>query len=256
MARTMSVAGQLMRADARALVGAESDLAVLLGTWVNAKKDTEHVARVTLAAEDGQLLVRLFGSAAGELVDWGETEATPYMFTGTAEVAGFHARYQLDAMRIEIAANVKQGILVIQTYTEFLDGSGRLCQFSREFFYRSTADTYGGEVPAGTRFLLGDWVNTMPDTQWVKEFTLAEGTDGFRLRIRGAGDPADWGEVEADTYLDKAGDPAFHARYDLDTRHVELAGNTGKNIIILEAFVRFAGGDRPNAFSREFFVPR
>lgn len=256
MARAMSVAGQMMRADARAVVGAEADLAALLGTWVNAKKNTEHIARVVLAAEDGQLLVRLFGSSADELVDWDETEATPYMFSGTAEVAGFHARYQLDAMRVEIAANVKQGILVIQTYTEFDDDSGRLSQFSREFFYRSTVDTYGGEVPTGTRFLLGDWVNTMPDTQWVKGFTLTEGGDGYRLRIQGAGEPADWGEADAHTYLDKAGDPAFHARYDLDTMHVDLAGNIGKNIIILEAFVRFTEGGRPNAFSREFFVPR
>lgn len=256
MARAMSVAGQTMRADARAVVGAEADRASLLGTWINAKKNTEHIAKAVLTARDGELLVRLYGSSADELVDWGEAEAMPYMFSGTTEVAGFHARYELDAVRIEIAANVKQGILVIQTYTEFLDDSGRLSQFSREFFYQSTVDTYGGDVAIGTRFLLGDWVNTLATTEWIKGFTLADNGDGFRLRIQGAGEPADWGEVEAATYLDKAGDPAFHAVYDLGPMRAELAGNTGKNIIILEAFVRFTDGGKPNAFSREFFVPR
>jgi hypothetical protein len=254
---TTGVAGQTMRADAKALVGARADVTPLLGTWVNAKRDTDHVARVVVTERDDALLVRLFGSSADELVDWGETEATPFAFTGTTEVAGFHARYELGAARVEIAANEKMGILVIQTYTSFKDGSGRLSQFSREFFYRSTTEPVGGEVPAGVRFMVGDWVNTHPTTEWIRGFTLADNGGTFTLRIEGASEPTDWGEVEVTTYLDKAGEPAFHAAYELGPVEAFLAANTGKSIIIIAAFLQFAqGSESTNFFCREFFVPR
>lgn len=230
-----------MRADASALVGAKADVSPLLGTWVNAKRNTEHITRAVVTEQDGGLSVRLHGTS-----DWGEAEAVPYVFPGTTDVAGFHARYT----HTEIAANVKLGILVIQTYTSFEDD--RLSQFSREFFYRSTVELSTGEVPTGVRFLAGDWVNTNTDTRWISGFTIA----GRTLHVLGANEPTDWGRTEITTYLDGAGEPAFRADYDLGTFEALLAGNTGKNIIIIAAFFTFKGGESPNAFSREFFVPR
>ena len=76
------------------------------------------------------------------------------------------------------------------------------------------------------------------------------------MRVLGTNEPTDWGEVEVTTYLDGAGDPAFHARYDLGTIEAELAGNTGKSIIIIAAYFRLKGGESANTFCREFFVPR
>jgi hypothetical protein len=256
MMKTSHPAAQTMRADAKAMVGAKADVAALLGTWVNAKRNTDHVARVVMTERDGALRVRLYGASADDLVDWGEAEAVPYAFTGTTEVAGFHARYELGATRIEIAANVKLGILVIQTYTSFEDETDRLSQFSREFFYRSTSQPAVGEVRTGVRFLAGDWVNTNPATKWIKGFTLAGDGDALTLRVQGAGEPADWGESEVTTYLDNAGEPAFRAGYDLGPVEALLAGNTGKNIIIIAAFFRFKGNEPANSFCREFFVPR
>jgi hypothetical protein len=256
MGQAVSTAGQTMRADAKAMAGAKPGVAPLLGTWVNAKRNTDHVAKVVVTERDGALLVRLYGSSADHLIDWGEAEAIPYAFTGTTEVAGFHARYELGATRIEIAANVKLGILVIQTYTSFTDESDRLSQFSREFFYRSTTEPVGGEVPAGVRFMVGDWVNTHPTTEWIKGFTLADNGGTVTLRVESASEPTDWGEVEVTTYLDKAGEPAFHAAYDLGPVEAFLAGNTGKSIIIIAAFFRFKDNEPANSFCREFFVPR
>lgn len=256
MTKTSDVAEQTMRADAKAMAGAKTGVAALLGTWVNAKRNTDHVAKVVVTERDGALFVRLYGSSAGEPVDWGEVEAIPYAFTGTTEVAGFHARYELGVTHIEIAANVKLGILVIQTYTSFMDESGRLSQFSREFFYRPAGEPAGGEVRTGVRFLAGDWVNTNQDTKWIKGFTLAGDGNAFTLDVLGATDPVDWGETEVTTYLDGAGEPAFRAEYDLGPVAALLAGNTGKNIIIIAAFFRFKGNESANTFCREFFVPR
>jgi hypothetical protein len=234
-----------MRADTKALTGASPEVAPLLGTWINAKRDTDHVVKVKVSEEDGTLRVRLHGSS-----DWGETEATPYAFTGTTDVAGFHARYGFDKIQVEIAANVKLGILVIQTYTTFEDD--RVSQFSREFFYRSTSEPPAGEVAKGIRFLSGAWVNTNHDTKWIKSFTIEDHT----LHIEAATTPTDWGETTITTYLDNAGEPAFRAEYDLGQVEALLAGNTGKSIIIIAAFIRLKTGEQANTFSREFFVPR
>jgi hypothetical protein len=242
-----------MRADTKALTGTGVDVAPLLGTWINATRHTDHVSTVTVTERDGDVFARLFG-AADEPIDWGETRATPYAFTGTSEVAGFHARYTLGAARIEIAANVKLGILVIQAYTRFQDD--RLSQFSREFFYRSDVRPPNTPPRTGRTFLLGDWVNTHPDTKWLKSFTLTDKGHAITLRVEAAREPTDWGEVEVTTYLDGAGEPAFHTKYDLGPLEAVLAGNTGKEIIIVEAFLRLRSDESANSFCREFFVPR
>lgn len=256
MERNIGGAELTMLADTKAMVHADVDVAPLVGTWLNAKRDTDHITRVVVSERDGAVLVRLYGSAMGESIDWGEVRARLYAHTGTRAVAGFHAAYELGATRIEIAANVKQGILVIQTYTSFSDGSGRLSQFSREFFHRSPGERAGRVVQRGVPFLDGDWVNTHPDTEWIKEFSLMEKGDTRILRVRAVREPSDWGEAEVTTYLDAAGDPAFHASYDLRPFEAKLAGNTGKDIVIIAAYVRFKDSARDNAFIREFFVPR
>jgi hypothetical protein len=255
MVQTVSAAAQTMRADAKSMVGATVDVGPLIGTWFNAKRVTDHITSLVVTERDGTLVVRLYGSS-DEPVDWGTAEAVPHVFTGTNEVAGFHARYAFGATRIEIAANVKMGILVIQTYTSFHDDSGRLSQFSREFFYRSTVAPVGGEGRTGRRFLVGDWVNTNPATRWIRGFTVTDSGDASILRVLGASEPLDWGETEVTTYLDAAGDPAFHAEYDLGSVEAALAGNTGKDIVIIAGFFRRKGDDPANTFCREFFVPR
>lgn len=256
MGQSTSAAADTMRADAKALVDTNAELAPLLGTWVNAKRNTDHVARVVVTERAGELRVRLYGSPVDEPVDWGEVDAIPCTFTGTTSIAGFHAHYTLGTTRIEIAGNVKLGILVIQTYTTFADGSGRLSQFSREFFYRSEVDPGAGEVRTGLPFLAGDWVNTNPNTRWITGFTFAVDQNAGRIRVRSARDPVDWGETEVSAYLDEAGGPAFHAEYDLGSVSAALAGNTGKDIIIIAAYLRFPGDESANDFCREFFVPR
>lgn len=242
-------ATRTMLADAKALTGTAMNVTPLLGTWVNATRQTDHVTKVVVTEQDGAVRVRLHGT-----YDWGETTAVPYAFTGTPDVAGFHARYELGANRIEIAANVKLGILVIQTYTSFSDE--RLSQFSREFFYRSEVTPPDAVTGTGRTFLRGDWVNTNPATRWLRAVTLTDTGTAFTMRATAANAPTDWGEAPVTTFVDSAGDPAFHARYDLGSYEAVLAGNTGKCIIIIEAFVRFKADESANTFCREFFVPR
>jgi len=124
------------KADTWPVIEGQIDVSPLLGHWVNTKTDTDYITELVARRRDGGVVIRLFGSGAAEPSDWGETIATPYMSGRTLEAMGFHARYDFGPIRTLIAANQKLGVLVIQCYTTYSDGSGRHSHFSREFFYR------------------------------------------------------------------------------------------------------------------------
>jgi hypothetical protein len=125
-----------MRAD-RLARGGTTDLGPLLGRWVNVNPATDHLVRLDVEAAGAGLRLRAYGSGDPEPVDWGETTAAPYAAGSAAAAGGFLARYALGAVETWLVANQKLGILVIQSYTSFHDGSGRRAYFAREFFRRS-----------------------------------------------------------------------------------------------------------------------
>lgn len=246
------MADKTMWADEKQLSGADVDISSLIGTWVNTKPDTDHIAKIVVTERDGALLIQPYGSGVTELVDWGQTRATPYAVSGGTEAAGFHARYRIGTVATELAANQKLGILVIQSYTSFHDGD-RLSHYSREFFHRSTTGTVATNGQVGADSLVGDWVNSNPATAWLTGFTLADDGGQLVLRARGANVPTAWGEVKVTSYQDNIGEPAFHAVYDLGSLEAVLAANANKGVVIIAAFLRFKDGDVANFLCREFF---
>ncbi|HEV2783893.1 MAG TPA: hypothetical protein VGX25_31285 [Actinophytocola sp.] len=238
---------QTMRADGKQVAGAKANLAPLLGSWVNSKPDTDYIARIEVSERDGTLLIRPYGSADGEPIDWGEAAATPYVASGTTEPAGFHARYELGTVHTELAANEKFGILVIQSYTSFHDDSGRLGHYSREFFHQGESDR------GAAKSLVGQWRNSNTATEWIKGFTIADNGGTLALTVQSAQEPTDWGTVEATPYRDNLGEPAFHAVYDLGSVEAVLCANTNKRLIIIAAFLRFKNSTDTNFLCREFY---
>lgn len=102
--------------------------------------------------------------------------------------------------------------------------------------------------------LLGNWVNSNHQTNWIKRFTLGKKGSVFTIHAHGAREPFDWGEIEITTYVDNIGELAFHAVYDLETIRSLLAANTNKGLIIIAAFIRFKNvGERSNFLCREFY---
>lgn len=244
---------QTMRADAMQLAGAKADLTPLLGTWLNCNAVTDHIAKIDVSERDGVMVIRPYGSSTADPVDWGEAEVIPYVAMGTTEPQGFHARFEIGAVHTEIAANAKQGIMVLQTYTSFHDGSGRMSHFGREFFNRADLGSGPrGRDKDGVRYLIGDWVNTYTDTQWIKTFSFTEDGGRYLLRVGAVNEPVDWGTAEATTYLDAGGKPCFHATYDLDRCRVVLASMTNKGLPVIEAFMSFPDGRTDHV--REFYV--
>jgi hypothetical protein len=247
-----------MRADTKQLAGAKADFANLLGVWVNAKR-TDHITRIEVSEKDGSVAVRPYGmmSESAEPIDWGEAVATPYAASGSTEAAGFHASYELGAVRTTIAANEKGGVLVLQTYTSFHDDSDRLSYYAREFFHRLPAEPSGAApVPNVPSSLAGEWINTDAATEWITGFTLVDSGDGgATVRVTAATEPYDWGEAHALLYLDHHDKPGFHAVYELAPFHAALAANFNQGLVIIAGFMNPKGSGR-RAFAREFFYRR
>ncbi len=126
-----------MKADERPSVDGSIDISSLLGEWFNTKADTIYLKKVILSERNGSLIINYYGASDGDLIDWGEAEAIPYP-SGTSSLvaAGFHVFYSLDGIETLLVSNYKQGITVIQSYTRYLDSSGRTRHFGREFFHR------------------------------------------------------------------------------------------------------------------------
>lgn len=245
-----------MRADTKQLAGAKADIANLLGVWVNAKKQTDHISWIEVSEKDGAVVIRPYGMApeSAEPIDWGEAVATPYVASGSTEVAGFHAHYDLGAVRTRIAANEKLGVLVLQTYTSFHDDSGRLSHYAREFFHHPHPEP--SDDAFGPDSLAGEWVNSDPATDWITGYHLTDKGDGTAtIRVTAATEPYDWGEAQARLYRDNLDKPGFHAGYDLAPFQAVLAANSNQGLIIIAGFMNPKGSGRP-AFNREFFYRR
>ncbi|NEO64683.1 MAG: hypothetical protein F6J98_31480 [Moorea sp. SIO4G2] len=126
-----------MKADERPSVDGSIDVSSVLGEWFNTKPDTNYIKKVILSERNGSLIINAYGASDGGLIDWGEAEAIPYgSGISSLMAAGFHALFTLDGIETHLVSNQKLSILCIQSYTRYLDGSGRIGHFSREFFHR------------------------------------------------------------------------------------------------------------------------
>lgn len=113
------------------------DPSPMFGTWHNTDKQTAGVVRMVLAERGGRFVVHAWGAGSPALFDWGEIEATAHAANvGSREGMAFTAVYDFGFVETVLAAYTKSGILVLDTFNTFKDGSGRANYFTREFFHR------------------------------------------------------------------------------------------------------------------------
>lgn len=106
-----------------------------IGVWTNTKEGSGQLPSVELRKDNDRLYLRAFGAGKGNLIDLGEVECEVFAentYDGTA--IAFITGFTFNEIEIEITANVKLGVLVVQTYTRFKDGSNRLNYYAREFY--------------------------------------------------------------------------------------------------------------------------
>jgi hypothetical protein len=251
----------------------------LEGVWFNTDPGTGEIAKVVITVRNGTASIRAFGADTSGLIEWGETPVTPYVDRiGSSLVTGFFAEYDFGFMKTRLAANVKYGVLVIQTYNEFSDDSGRPPYFTgREFFSREVIHCHQALPPEAHSVALGDllekandgggtvdlshhlghWTNANPDTSGIPHFDFHRRGNDFYMRAFGAGYPECWGEVIVTPHaLDVAGKRgiAFLARYVFEFVEITLAVNENKGLIIIASYHRFKDASpRSDYFKREFF---
>ena len=137
MPRLQSVRADDQPGDPASLPAGEIDVSALLGTWWATDKATESVVKLELAERAGGLVVHAFGACAEAPCDWGERPAVAYAeAVGSRAAMAFSAAYDFGFLDTLLAAYMKGGILVLDTFNTFRDDSGRANYFTREFFHR------------------------------------------------------------------------------------------------------------------------
>lgn len=134
----------------------------LLHTWYNADPATRNIKAVDCTLRDGQLFIRITGAGPDGPIDWGAAPATLFTdisVTGSARSnappmedgrptthyadntlmdAGpaFLAHYDHGFMRVTVQGRVYVAMLVLETYGDFTDDSGRASNYTRNAFHR------------------------------------------------------------------------------------------------------------------------
>jgi hypothetical protein len=262
------------------------DLSPALGTWFNCNLNSGEIVSLTLEEGNDGLILRAFGAADSSQRDWGETAALPHVSSlGSREVSGFTAHYDFGFMETQIAANLKYGVLVIQSYNTFRDGSGRPDYFVREFFHQNltrenpvvhgAGDADAAAIPCrmasdyprdhpdnhpaivDLSTLLGSWRNTYRNSKGIHRAVLAREGERFMFHAWGIGCDEDWGQVPVvphATHVTSREPAGFFARYDFGFSELSLAANEAKGLLIIAAYSTFRDASaRSNYFAREFF---
>ena len=113
--------------------GIETD--ALQGKWKNVNLLTGQISRFIIKILDDKLLLNCFGKVENGEMDWGLV--TGELFSSkviSKEIEGFVANYDFGFMETRVVGNVKYGVITIQSYNTFKDGSSRNNYISREFF--------------------------------------------------------------------------------------------------------------------------
>jgi hypothetical protein len=114
-----------------------ADPAMLTGTWWNTSRHGSGVVKVVAEEIDGDLTIRFFGSIDGRLADWGPAPATLFFDRNDEGMEQpFAVRWDHGFMTVAAHGFLRQGVLVILTFTRFQDGDPRSSYFSKEFFFR------------------------------------------------------------------------------------------------------------------------
>ena len=107
--------------------------------------------------------------------------------------------------------------------------------------------------------LAGVWHKTNEAPQWIDGLVVRIDDENVVVRIFGSAPLSrpDWGEAPADAVYTSATDPstatALLARYAFDECDVDVEANANLGLLVVATFVRWHGGPRSDAFTREFF---
>ena len=245
------------------------DLTALVGIWLNTDKTSNSLSRVIIESDEQALYrIQTFGIGSPDEIDWGWAAMDVHL--GERLQCGFHATYQRNDITTHLVANHKLGVLVIELFVTFDDGSGRPGYIVREFLGQSSAPLSASQstvcltepvqdctlvqdcTPVDLTPFVGEWINSAESDQWLLRFSLCDDGNGWQLQIRT--DELTPQPVAVTSYLDNMDYLAFNASITLADRQLIFAANTQKALVVMTTFVRFFDQGTLNRTYREIFI--
>ncbi|WP_281557585.1 hypothetical protein [Thalassomonas sp. RHCl1] len=264
----------------------------LLGTWVNVNARGDFITRFTLNL-DGEVLKLTILSTSGE---YEQTQLLldvhPVANPGSELATGFYHYQQPSGLTV--AANEKNGVLVLQSYREMDNplnpyqqkGTGHSRQteklLSREFYYRQTSlpadeqvsltgfspanednageSTTGANIQAQEDFqaLPGCWHNTHRHSSWMQAFSIEKTSSGWVLEVFGDCNGVTWPRMSLTPYSFDQQEMGFIAYCELDSISGLFCAYSNKGLMVVTVFfaVNNTGPEQltDKTFCREFYV--
>jgi len=103
----------------------------LIGTWVNADRETGGLVRVIIAREGKEVTIHAFGACAPTACDQGIVNGIVYAENvASVPAVAFTAKYTYSFKQTLVVGHLVKGSLQIQTFDHFTDESGRADYYS------------------------------------------------------------------------------------------------------------------------------
>ena len=107
----------------------------ILGTWVNVNPATRGLVKIVVDLTGGTLHVHPFGACVPTPCDWTQKKGIAYAENVSATHAvAFSAVFGQGFKNTIVAAHLEGRLLCVETFNDFIDGSGRSDYYTREMF--------------------------------------------------------------------------------------------------------------------------
>ena len=114
------------REGAAAAAAAAVAPAALVGTWNNCDKATRGLVKVVIAAAGTGITVHAYGACTPTPCDWGTVAGLAYADNVSAAPAvACSAQFKFNFKQTILVGRLDAGVLVVETFDHFTDGSGR-----------------------------------------------------------------------------------------------------------------------------------
>jgi hypothetical protein len=111
----------------------------IFGDWWNTNLDSKGISRLRIDGnQNNNAVVSIWGAQVPDASQQASVRAALFALSSGSRLAkAFSARYETNDVAITLQANIKQGVLVVASFTEFKGNDERSNYFHREFYYRS-----------------------------------------------------------------------------------------------------------------------
>jgi hypothetical protein len=112
-------------------------VAPLVGTWLNLDPATRGLVKVVIAAHRPAITVHLFGACVPTPCDWGVVPAHTYAPDVASKTSiAFTANYKFDFKETIVTGYLEDGLLMVELFNHFTDGSDRTDYYWKGYFHR------------------------------------------------------------------------------------------------------------------------